>query len=246
MSETEYRPGYETAAERILEFIAAGQLRAGDRLPTEQNLASELGISRSVTREAVKVLAALGRVSAQRGRGLYVGASGNVRRAPSLETPPFVPGDPDQVEELLRFRQIQDVAAAYGAAQRATPLDLRAIRAIAQSGRQALAGEGTTTFEADTSFHLAVAAASQNRFLSSAIANARQLQLQVVILGFRGGSCGDLTRAQTQHEAICAAVSAGDAAGAANAASAHIEQTITDFRTALFAALSATQGPHTK
>ena len=68
----EYRPGYERVAEQILEFIAESRLTPGDRLPTEIELAGRLGTSRAVVREAVKILSALGRVRAHKGRGLFV------------------------------------------------------------------------------------------------------------------------------------------------------------------------------
>ena len=57
---------------RILEYIAEERLVAGDRLPTEIDLAQMLGTSRAVVREAVKILSALGRVRAHKGRGLFV------------------------------------------------------------------------------------------------------------------------------------------------------------------------------
>src|SRR5579884_2984119 len=57
-----YKPGYEVMAERILQFIAELRLRPGDRMPTEHELAARLGTSRTVIREAVKILSALGRV----------------------------------------------------------------------------------------------------------------------------------------------------------------------------------------
>ena len=69
---TDYRPGYEIVAERILEFIAESRLVPGDRMPTENDLAQQLDTSRAVVREAVKILSALGRVRAHKGRGLFV------------------------------------------------------------------------------------------------------------------------------------------------------------------------------
>src|SRR5882757_8142594 len=67
-----YRPGYELVAEQLLNYIADQNLRSGDRLPTEQGLAQILGATRNVTREAVKVLAAIGRLSVRRGAGIFV------------------------------------------------------------------------------------------------------------------------------------------------------------------------------
>jgi GntR family transcriptional repressor for pyruvate dehydrogenase complex len=67
-----YRPRYELVAEEILQLIGELLLRPGDRMPTEKELAARLGTSRTVVRDAVKILSATGRVSAQKGRGLYV------------------------------------------------------------------------------------------------------------------------------------------------------------------------------
>src|SRR5690242_17763021 len=53
-----YRPGYEVVAEQILKLIAELGLAPGDRMPTENELASRLGTSRTTVREAVKILSA--------------------------------------------------------------------------------------------------------------------------------------------------------------------------------------------
>src|SRR3954470_16139886 len=69
-----YRPGYELVAERLLQHIAEQNLCPGDRLPTEQGLAELLGTTRNQMREAVKVLAAIGRLNVRRGAGIFVAA----------------------------------------------------------------------------------------------------------------------------------------------------------------------------
>src|ERR1700751_2383705 len=67
-----YRPRYEVVAEQILQLIGDLVLRPGDRMPTEKELGTRPGPSRTVVRDAVKILSATGQVSAQKGRGLYV------------------------------------------------------------------------------------------------------------------------------------------------------------------------------
>ena len=57
-----YRPGYEVVAEQILHLIAELDLRPGDRMPTEVELAARMGTSRTVVREAGEILSAIGRV----------------------------------------------------------------------------------------------------------------------------------------------------------------------------------------
>src|SRR5690242_4385605 len=69
---SEYRPRYEIAAEKIVEFISNTGLKPGDRLPTEQRLGEQLGMSRGIVREAIKYLTATGLVAARKGVGVYV------------------------------------------------------------------------------------------------------------------------------------------------------------------------------
>src|SRR5690349_10212481 len=106
-----YRPGYELVAERILQLIAELGLHPGDRMPTEHDLAARLGASRSVVREAVKILSAIGRVRAQKGRGLYVadddGVLGSARWGGF-----FLPTDLDHIYTLFEFRRVQETAAS--------------------------------------------------------------------------------------------------------------------------------------
>src|SRR5436190_21237736 len=123
-----YRPGYELIAERIRQFIAESGLRPGDRMPTENELAAQLGTSRSVVREAVKILSAIGRVRAQKGRGLYV-ADDDGMLGSSRWGGFFLPTDLDHVYMLFEFRRVQELAASRLAATRATPAGLRAIGA---------------------------------------------------------------------------------------------------------------------
>src|SRR5215472_4947507 len=115
-----YRPGYERIAEQILELIARSRLQPGDRMPTENELAAQLGTSRTVVREAIKILSALGRVSAQKGRGLYVADEEGMLGARRWEGF-FLPADLDHVYMLFEFRRVQEAEASRLAATRATP-----------------------------------------------------------------------------------------------------------------------------
>lgn len=62
----------ESAAHRIADMIGSGELKAGDRLPSERSLAATLGISRSALREAISTLDSVGLVEARVGSGRYV------------------------------------------------------------------------------------------------------------------------------------------------------------------------------
>ncbi|MBL1121206.1 FadR family transcriptional regulator, partial [Streptomyces sp. 110] len=125
-----YRPGYEVAAERILEYVIRAGLQPGARLPTEKDLADEVRMSRTVVREAVKILSALGRLSVQKGRGIYVAEPEQSSWQQSLSN--FLPADLRQVDELFEFRRYLETTTANLAALRAAPAQVKAVRDAAQ------------------------------------------------------------------------------------------------------------------
>ncbi|MGH3166500.1 MAG: FadR/GntR family transcriptional regulator [Trebonia sp.] len=226
---TNYRPGYELVAEQILELIARSRLRPGERMPTENEIAAQLGTSRTVVREAVKILSALGRVRVQKGRGLYV-ADGDgmlgIRWGGF-----FLPTDLDHVYMLFEFRRVQESEASRLAATRATPAELRAIEAGAQACREGhVSGQPELFRHGDDEFHLSIAAASHNPFLVEAIREARRLLLQSARIGLRGTVGGHAAEAVEEHAAICDAIRRADAEGAARAATRHLDNTLEDYR----------------
>ncbi len=225
-----YRPGYEVAAEQVLELIAEMQLRPGDRMPTEIDLAQRLGTSRTVVREAVKILSALGRVRAQKGRGLYVaddeGMLGTSRLAAF-----FLPTDLDHVYKLFEFRRAQEMETSRLAASRATPAQLKAIQQAAELCRHGFESERGDLFnEGDDAFHASIAAASQNMFLEIAVREARRLQAQSSLIGLGGSIGGHGAKAVEEHDAIYQAIRAGEPDAAAHAAGIHIDNTLDDYR----------------
>ncbi|WP_230985943.1 FadR/GntR family transcriptional regulator [Microbispora oryzae] len=225
-----YRPGYEVAAEQVLELIARLQLRPGDRMPTENELARQLGTSRTVVREAVKILSALGRVRAQKGRGLYVaddeGMLGTGRWASF-----FLPTDLDHVYMLFEFRRTQETETSRLAAHRATPAELRAIEKAADLCREGFeTGRADLFNEGDDAFHTAIAAASHNMFLQISVRESRRLQAQSNLIGLRGSVGGRAAKAVEEHSAIYEAIRAGDPDLAGQAAATHVDNTMDDYR----------------
>ncbi|MBD0734889.1 FadR/GntR family transcriptional regulator [Streptomyces sp. CBMA29] len=217
-------------AEEILRLIAELQLQPGDRMPTENQLAARLGTSRTVVREAVKILSAIGRIRAQKGRGLFV-ANDEGMLGSSLWGSFFMPTDLDHVYRLFEFRRVQEAAASQLAATRATPADLRAIETAAETCRQGHLTDRRDLFDrGDDDFHLSVAKASQNPFLVDAVREARRLQRQCSTIGLHGTVGGHAEEAVTEHAAIYHAIKAGDPEAAAHAATVHLDQTLEDYR----------------
>ncbi|GAA4613004.1 FCD domain-containing protein [Actinoallomurus liliacearum] len=225
-----YRPRYELVAEQVLQLIADLRLQPGDRMPTENELAARLGTSRTVVREAVKILSAIGRVRAQKGRGLYVaddeGMLGSSRWGGF-----FLPTDLDHVYMLFEFRRVQETTASRLAATRATPAELRAIEAAAETCREGhVTGRAALFDQGDDAFHLGIAAASHNPFLVAAVREARRLQHQSSTIGLHGTVGGHAEEAIEEHTAIYQAIRDGDPDAAAQAAAVHLDKTLEDYR----------------
>ncbi len=224
-----YRPRYEAVAEQILRLIGDLALRPGDRMPTEQELATRLATSRTVVRDAVKILSATGRVSAQKGRGLYV-ADGESMLGTRQWGGFFVPTNLDHIFMLFEFRRVQEMQASRLAANRASPSELREIENAVQACRHGYTGGDNAEFErGDDAFHLGVAAASHNYFLVSAVREARTLQRQASVIGVHGIG-GHAVAAVGEHEAIYRAIRDGDPEAAAEVTRVHLDNTLKDYR----------------
>ncbi|MDX6355684.1 MAG: hypothetical protein QOF98_2587 [Streptomyces sp.] len=219
-----YRPGYELVAEQLLSYIADQGLRSGDRLPTETGLAELLGATRSVTREAVKVLAAIGRLSVRRGAGIFVADSPGGLADDQLAH--FQPTSMEHVLMLLDYRTVIESETARRAATQATPIEVRAIRESAQLSLEAGRDADADAFaQADAAFHDAVGLAAHNVFLRSSVGNVRRLAAQSDVLLFHGDAPGSLEVAAHQHVAIATAVAAGESEQAAELMTEHIDTT---------------------
>ena len=79
----ENQPLAERVAEQIAQLIQERELKEGDRLPNEFDLAQELGVGRGTIREAVKQLVARNILTIQRGKGTFV------TRNPGIVEDPF-------------------------------------------------------------------------------------------------------------------------------------------------------------
>jgi DNA-binding FadR family transcriptional regulator len=223
VSDDRYRPGYELVAEQLLHYVADEGLQAGDRLPTEQGLAEILGATRNVTREAVKVLAALGRLNVRKGAGIFM-AEPRSTLAEELLTH-FQPTDIDHVVMLLDHRRLIEAETARRAAGLATPAEVRTIRESAQRSADSRVDNVNEFAEADAQFHKAIAVAAHNVFLEASVTSLRRYAAQSDLLVFHGDVPGSFEVAANQHLAIAAAIANGEPDLAASLMEEHIDTT---------------------
>lgn len=224
-----YRPGYEQVAGQILRYIAAEGLKPGDRILTEAEFATTLGVSRSQVREAVKMLTALGRVTTRKGAGVLVAQPIETMTHEAFGA--FVPVDLEDIFGLFELRRCIESAAARFAASRATPVELRRITEAVEECEAAAAEDNFSRFRAaDVEFHSSIATASHNSFFGPLVKIITQLRRQVIDVGLKGSRSGSLEQAAAQHRAVVAAIASGDADAADAAMCAHLDVTLRQFQ----------------
>ncbi len=216
-----YEPGYEIVAKKISQFIMTSGLRPGDRLPTELDFAERLGVSRSMIREAMKLLVARGQVRTRRRSGTYV--SGEDDHIANAAINLSMPVDLEHILALFDFRCIQEAVTARMAAESITPREIHALEEIARINQQsAKAGKFDIFLESDIAFHQKIAEASRNRFLIEAVATTFRLQHWTIKI-ITGGEPDSLRTSAEQHLAILYAIKEGKAEEAVTAMIGHIQ-----------------------
>ena len=199
-------PRTETAIARIRDLILSGRLPAGSRLPPEHELAAQLGLSRNTAREAVRALTTARVLDVRRGDGTYVTSLTPDLLLEGVGAAVELMRD-DSVLEVLELRRYLEPAATAQAASHIDAAGLEALRATIRRMREATDDEQFVA--EDAGFHARVAEASGNGTMAALLAGLSSRTLRVRVL--RAMTSADaLERTIDQHEAIYAALAAGD------------------------------------
>lgn len=208
--------GRASLAQHIEEQILSGRLASGTKLPSERQLAEQMGVSRPVVREALRELTARKLVEVVPGRGAFVrearctdGATGMAALLRRHQTTP---------RELVEARTMLECEAASLAATRAEETDLAAIE------------DALTRFDAasgvleqaryDLAFHLAVASAAHNPVIATMFGAITESTVEMMLR-----SLGDIEVARSAvplHRAVAAAIEAREPRQARAAMADHL------------------------
>lgn len=151
----------QTADSLYGRIVNGGTWGPGDRLPNENDLAEQLGVSRGTLREAIRLLTAQGILTAQKGRGTFVAENASLPGRFALEN---LPVERSRLADLFEARLLLEPELAALACRRVSREELERILALGeQVRRDILAGNNRT--DSDQRFHQAIAAA-HNDFLS--------------------------------------------------------------------------------
>jgi len=214
----------DKAIARIRELIQSGELAPGSKLPPEPQLAAQLGLSRNLMREAVKVLAVARVLEVRRGDGTYVTSLqpdlllGGLGGAVEL-----LQGDTGTLLDLMEVRRLFEPVATALAATRIGAEGLAEVERHLAAMREAR-DDVELLNRHDAAFHRAVLAATGNDTLVTLLEGISGQTVRARI--WRGLVDGDAAgRTLTEHEAIHRALVARDGPLAQAAALLHVSNT---------------------
>jgi GntR family transcriptional repressor for pyruvate dehydrogenase complex len=217
---------YEQIVQQVEESILKGQLKAGDQLPAERDLAQRFGVSRTAVREAVKALREKGLVEAYSGRGTFVtdGTSHAIRQSLDLL---IRINQQEGSTYLAELRHMLEPEIAALAATRIEEQLLGTMREAVAAMERSL-HDPDAYIEADLDFHLALAEAAGNPLILSLLDSIVGLlrEQRARIFNVEGGP----ERGQFHHKRILAAVEARNADAARQTMRDHLEQVLADSR----------------
>lgn len=205
-------------AEQLRQLINSGEYKAGDRIPSERELASGLGVGRPAVREALRELKTQGL--------LVVGRGAQGTNVANLPSPSFTAplsallgAGAERMAELMEIRSAVEIEAAGLAARRATIEDLHRLSILATGPNKLLSSDD------DVAFHAAIAQATHNPLFERVIGEPAALlhdHMEAILNAYYAEPGGGIALHQ-QHEAIRRAIRAGDEQKARQAMRYHLD-----------------------
>jgi GntR family transcriptional repressor for pyruvate dehydrogenase complex len=222
---------YEQIVKQIEESLEKGNLKAGDQLPAERELALQFGVSRTAVREAMKALREKGLIEAYPGRGTFITSetSNSIR----LTFDRLIRADHQEgTSHLVEVREILEPEIAALAAARANQENLEQLQesiGIMDESKH----DPEQYIEADLDFHLALAEAAANPLILTLIDSIVGLlrEQRMSIFKVQGGP----ERGQYHHKRIFEAMENRDPVGAREAMRTHLRQVRQDSGNAVVA-----------
>lgn len=192
-------------ASRIRELISGGSFKPGERIPSERELAEQLGVGRPAIREALQELKAHGILVSGRGpQGTRVATSSLSQVGTSLAQ--LLGSGAERVRELMELRASVEIEAAGLAARRASLEDTRRLAdSVVKPGE-------VTSADSDVSFHLSIAGATGNALYRQIVQEVIELlhEHTQAVLQVLYNQPGGIIAIQRQHEAVVEAIRLGN------------------------------------
>jgi GntR family transcriptional regulator, transcriptional repressor for pyruvate dehydrogenase complex len=214
----ERSPLYVVVAERLRNFIESENLKPGDRLLPERELAEQLGVSRTSVRQALTAMRVMGLIDVRPGAGAYL-------QRPPADLVSSLAAEVAKAEVdhpmIWEVREGVEVQAARLAARRRSDEDLAAMSEALDAMAGSIEGGGDGV-DGDRLFHRAVIAAAHNELLSQLVEELGDMvdRTSEVSLTLPGRA----PRSLVVHREILAAIESGDEEDAAERMRLHIAE----------------------
>lgn len=208
---------YERIVEQIEAALASGELKPGQRLPSERDLVTQFGASRSTVREALRVLESNGLVQSRpgdpNGPEVLPFSAGGLTKAMTR----LAQFDELSLGELISSRMILDSSANRLAARLRTPEQLTEMEAAIAAMRTAIEAGYEPFSQADLAFHEAVSRASRNTLIQVCNQVVRGVVLSLISdkIAHARNRKALMRESLEHHEEVLAAIRSGDGPAAA-------------------------------
>jgi DNA-binding FadR family transcriptional regulator len=210
---------------KLLAHIRSGNLKAGDRLPTERDLAETIGVSRPTLREALRALIILGAIRSRQGEGMFV----SELKAEELLGPLqfFLTLEGCSIDDLYDARALIEGGLARRAAQRADAADVAELARLLEL--QGTAVRNPPEYRRhDVAFHKRISDVAGNAFLARIAA-----ALNVIGMEFRETASETpsvIRQSLADHERVIQAMRKHDGAAADDAMQEHMRHVLKSTR----------------
>ncbi|CUH74932.1 transcriptional regulator NanR [Tropicibacter naphthalenivorans] len=214
--------------DRLREMLASGELQPGDAMPSERVLMERFGVGRPAVREALQALHNNGLITINHGERSRVNAidAATVLTQSDELARLVLTAAPANLGHLKDARRMFELGMVRQAAERATPDDVDALRAILAEQREML-GDADAFVEADMRFHTRIAQISANPIIAS-VSQAMLgwlFEYHTTLLHWSGNE--DTTLAE--HARIIELIAAHDSDGAVAAMAGHLDRSAEAF-----------------
>jgi GntR family transcriptional repressor for pyruvate dehydrogenase complex len=227
------RKAYEQVADQLLDMINSGELKPGDRLPSEAELAADFGVSRTTVREAMRILATRNLIQTRKGMAgghfIVEPTVGSISEFLVANYGLLTAANTVTLEHLLQVREMIEGPAAAIAARNRDDDDLAKLRTALSDDIDAISDvEALAKFR---NFHLYLLEATKNHLLVvAAVPIFTVLQSTVVR---RRPTKQVIAELERDHQNIYAAVEARDAAGAHRLMDEHLSYLRVNYQPAI-------------
>ena len=208
---------YEVIMEEIKDIVKKGELKSGEKLPSERELADKLEVSRTSVREALKALTMLGLIESKHGEGNFIKSNFENSLLEPLSIVFLLIGSKN--EDIIELRRIIEPEAAGLAAKNITESELRDLKEIMKELNNSLDAE--ICAQLDKKFHYKIAQASGNHLISTIMFSISSL-IEKYIDSSRIHNINKKV-VKLQHEEIYKALESRDSKKASEYVKKHLE-----------------------